>query len=59
MGGLGVGWKLHNGGRPPAPGAVVAPDERLSWGRTIGLGTQHVVAMFGASFVAPTVHYWG
>ena len=55
MGGLGVGWKLHNGGRPPAPGAIVAPDERLSWGRTIGLGAQHVVAMFGASFVAPVL----
>ncbi|MFI1964890.1 uracil-xanthine permease family protein [Streptomyces pathocidini] len=50
---LGVGWKLHGDGRSPAPGAVVRPDERLSWGRTIGLGAQHVVAMFGATFVAP------
>ncbi|MEU6694669.1 hypothetical protein ABZ927_31485, partial [Streptomyces massasporeus] len=31
---------------------VVRPDERLSWPRTAGLGAQHVVAMFGASFVA-------
>ena len=53
--GSGFGWKLHNGGRPPLPGAVVRPDERLSWGRTIGLGAQHVVAMFGASFVAPVL----
>jgi uracil-xanthine permease len=53
--GLGLGWKLHNGGRPPLPGAVVKPDERLSWGRTVGLGAQHVVAMFGASFVAPVL----
>ena len=53
--GWGVGWKLHNGGRPPLPGAVVRPDERLSWGRTVGLGAQHVVAMFGASFVAPVL----
>lgn len=52
---LGLGWKLHNGGRPPEPGAVVRPDERLSWGRTIGLGAQHVVAMFGATFVAPVL----
>ncbi len=52
--GSGLGWKLHNGGRPPLPGAVVRPDERLSWVRTIGLGAQHVVAMFGASFVAPS-----
>ncbi|MFC1432624.1 uracil-xanthine permease family protein [Streptacidiphilus sp. N1-3] len=51
----GLGWKLHNGGRPPLPGAVVRPDERLSWVRTVGLGAQHVVAMFGASFVAPVL----
>jgi uracil-xanthine permease len=51
----GLGWKLHNGGRPPLPGAVVRPDERLSWGRTVGLGAQHVVAMFGATFVAPVL----
>lgn len=38
-----------------APGAVVRPDERLSWPRTLGLGAQHVVAMFGASFVAPVL----
>ncbi|MDH6136631.1 uracil-xanthine permease [Kitasatospora sp. MAA4] len=51
----GFGWKLHGDGRSPAPGAVVKPDERLSWGRTIGLGAQHVVAMFGATFVAPVL----
>ncbi|ANW21144.1 uracil-xanthine permease family protein [Streptomyces clavuligerus] len=50
---LGVRWTLHGDGRTPAPGAVVRPDERLSWPRTAGLGAQHVVAMFGASFVAP------
>ncbi|MFI5534076.1 uracil-xanthine permease family protein [Kitasatospora sp. NPDC051853] len=49
----GFGWKVHGDGRSPRPGAVVRPDERLSWGRTIGLGAQHVVAMFGATFVAP------
>ncbi|MEU9977205.1 solute carrier family 23 protein [Streptomyces sp. NPDC051014] len=52
---LGVRWKLHGDGRTPAPGAVVRPDERLTWPRTIGLGAQHVVAMFGASFVAPVL----
>ncbi|HET6651492.1 MAG TPA: solute carrier family 23 protein [Nocardioides sp.] len=31
------------------------PDERLSWGRTVGLGAQHVVAMFGATFVFPLI----
>jgi uracil-xanthine permease len=39
----------------PAPGEPVAPDERLPWGKTIGLGAQHVVAMFGATFVFPLV----
>ena len=32
-----------------------APDQRLPWGKTIGLGAQHVVAMFGATFVFPLV----
>lgn len=45
-------WKLHNEGRLE-PGAVVMPTERLRWGRTVGLGAQHVVAMFGATFVFP------
>ncbi|MEW1753142.1 uracil-xanthine permease family protein [Streptomyces angustmyceticus] len=53
--GLGVRWTVHGDGRNPAPGAVVRPDERLSWPRTVGLGAQHVVAMFGASFVAPVL----
>jgi uracil-xanthine permease len=50
-----AGWKLVYDGRTPPPGAAVAPDERLSWGRTVGLGAQHVVAMFGATFVFPLV----
>jgi len=48
-------WKVHGDGRNPAPGEVVAPDERLSWPRTAGLGAQHVIAMFGATFVFPLV----
>ncbi|WGY03251.1 solute carrier family 23 protein [Nocardioides sp. QY071] len=39
----------------PAPGEPVAPNQRLPWGRTVGLGAQHVVAMFGATFVFPLV----
>ena len=35
------------------PGRVVAPDERLPWGPTIALGAQHVIAMFGATVLAP------
>ncbi|HET7820517.1 MAG TPA: solute carrier family 23 protein [Ornithinibacter sp.] len=52
---LGLGWTLKNDGRPLGPDEVVAPDERLSWGKTAGLGAQHVVAMFGATFVFPLV----
>ncbi|WP_344680493.1 uracil-xanthine permease family protein [Saccharopolyspora taberi] len=52
---LGVGWTLHGDGRTPRPGESVAPHERLSWGRTVGLGAQHVVAMFGATFVFPVL----
>src|SRR5699024_2943348 len=48
-------WKLHGDGKTIAPGQAVAPDERLSWGRTVGLGVQHVVAMFGATFVFPII----
>ena len=52
---LGLGWKLHGDGKTMGPDDVVAPDERLSWGKTVGLGAQHVVAMFGATFVFPLV----
>jgi xanthine/uracil permease len=37
------------------PDFVVAPDERLGWARTVGLGAQHVVAMFGATFLVPVL----
>ncbi|QPL05362.1 MULTISPECIES: uracil-xanthine permease family protein [Actinomyces] len=47
------GWTLHGDGRSIAPGEVVAPQERLTWPRTIGIGVQHVVAMFGATFLVP------
>ena len=50
-----LSWRVVHGGRTPPPGEVVRPDERLSWPRTIGLGAQHVVAMFGATFVFPIV----
>lgn len=35
------------------PGTVVAPDERLPWPQTAALGAQHVIAMFGATVLAP------
>ena len=50
-----MSWRVVHGGKTPPPGEVVRPDERLSWPRTIGLGAQHVVAMFGATFVFPII----
>ncbi len=52
---MAFGWKVVYDGKTPPPGEAVAPDERLSWGRTVGLGAQHVVAMFGATFVFPLI----
>ncbi|QGW80132.1 solute carrier family 23 protein [Variovorax paradoxus] len=34
-------------------GSVVAPDERLPWLQTGAMGVQHVIAMFGATVLAP------
>jgi len=50
-----LSWKVVHGGKTPPPGEVVRPDERLSWGRTTGIGVQHVLAMFGATFVLPPI----
>jgi uracil-xanthine permease len=36
-----------------AQGGVIAPDERLPWGQTTVMGVQHVIAMFGATVLAP------
>lgn len=36
-----------------ADGAVIAPDERLPWLQTGAMGIQHVIAMFGATVLAP------
>jgi putative pyrimidine permease RutG len=45
-------WRLHDvsdGGE----GQVIGTDERLPWPQTIAMGLQHVVAMFGATVLAP------
>ena len=34
-------------------GGVIAPDERLPWPQTTVMGMQHVIAMFGATVLAP------
>ncbi|WP_420472657.1 solute carrier family 23 protein [Noviherbaspirillum sp. ST9] len=45
-------WRLRqstNDGKGP----VIGTDERLPWPQTIAMGLQHVVAMFGATVLAP------
>jgi uracil-xanthine permease len=36
-----------------ADGAVIGPDERVPWLQTGAMGVQHVIAMFGATVLAP------
>ncbi|MFX0538050.1 uracil-xanthine permease family protein [Ornithinimicrobium sp. Y1847] len=48
-------WRLHGDGYSIKPGQVVGPRERLAWAPTIGIGMQHVVAMFGATFLVPLI----
>src|SRR5947199_2139638 len=43
-----TGWTLNREG-------IIAPDERLPWGQTIFVGLQHVLAMFGATVLAPII----
>jgi len=45
-------WKLAD---ETVPGAVIAPDERLSWPKNVAMGAQHVVAMFGSTVLAPLI----
>src|SRR3954452_19566195 len=46
--GMNLTWRRTRAG-------VVRPDERLPWGQTIAMGFQHVLAMFGATVVAPII----
>jgi uracil-xanthine permease len=48
-------WTVHGDGQHLGPTEVVAPDERLTWNRTISIGMQHVIAMFGATFLVPLI----
>lgn len=52
---MAIGWKVVGDGKDVPIGTVVRPNERLSWPKTIGIGAQHVVAMFGATFVFPLI----
>ncbi|WP_223695150.1 uracil-xanthine permease family protein [Leifsonia poae] len=51
-------WTLHGDGKNVGAAEVVLPGERLTWPRTIGLGAQHVVAMFGATFLVPVLTHF-
>lgn len=46
-------WKLRAAAQDGGGTDVIMPEERLSWPRTIGIGMQHVVAMFGATVLVP------
>jgi uracil-xanthine permease len=46
-------WKLHGDGRAVQAGAVVRPDERLRTPAMLGLGAQHILAMFGSTALVP------
>ena len=50
-----LSWKLHGNGKKVADGDVVKPGERLVWPLTIGVGIQHIAAMFGATFLVPII----
>ncbi|MFT4231820.1 MAG: solute carrier family 23 protein [Leucobacter sp.] len=52
---MAVPWKLHGDGKRVSSDAIVLPEERMTWPRTIGFGAQHVVAMFGATFLVPLI----
>ena len=45
-------WRLRQGS-DAAQDQVISTDERLPWPQTIAMGLQHVVAMFGATVLAP------
>ncbi|HEY8581565.1 MAG TPA: solute carrier family 23 protein [Capillimicrobium sp.] len=48
-------WTLHRGGSTVGPDDVVRPRERLAVPAMLGLGAQHVLAMFGATALVPVL----
>jgi uracil-xanthine permease len=48
-------WKVHGNGRHVAPGDVVRADERLNMPAMLGLGAQHILAMFGSTALVPVL----
>ncbi len=43
-----IAWREKRAG-------IIGPDERLPWPGTLAMGLQHVLAMFGATVVAPLI----
>ena len=52
---MNLSWKLHGNGKSISHGEVVSTEERLTWPRTVGVGLQHIAAMFGATFLVPII----
>ena len=48
-------WALHGDGKRVGLRGAVAPDERLTYPRTIGIGAQHVLAMMGSTLLVPAL----
>ncbi len=48
-------WSVHGDGKRISPNQAVAPDERLTYPRTIGIGAQHVLAMMGSTLLVPAI----
>ena len=48
-------WHLHGDGTSVRAGDVVRPEERLRMPAMLGLGAQHVVAMFGSTALVPVL----
>ena len=47
-------WNLHETAAPSPPTRSSCP-RRLAWPLTLGIGAQHVIAMFGATFLVPVI----
>jgi uracil-xanthine permease len=48
-------WHLHGDGTSVRAGDVVRPDERLRMPAMLGLGAQHILAMFGSTTLVPVL----
>ncbi len=50
-----MSWTVHGDGKHISTNQAVAPDERLTYPRTIGIGAQHVLAMMGSTLLVPAI----